>query len=139
VVYGLPDHPAEVKDLKQKFLRQIEEAEKASRLHSQIDSAIERAKGLVSNGNYAEAKSVVNSLPDQSDDLRQLKRNWLSQIQEVEQSARKATSENNDILQRLRRRGLNMEALRQVARENNIDMSNALQFNALLKAVEQQL
>jgi hypothetical protein len=84
---------------------------------------------------------LIRQLPDQPTELTELKKNLLGQIDEVEHSSRNATQEkeNTRIVSRLAAKGVNLMRLYEVARDNDIDVSNPVAFNALLKAVEEQM
>lgn len=138
VVRRLPDEPKELIELKRNLLGQIDAAEQQSQVHQRIEAALDKSKKLVGQGKFAEAKEAIRKLPDQPAELKDLKKNFLGQIEQVERDAKKATSENVEIMGRLARRGITAEVVLRIAKDNNVNTSNTLEFNALLKAIERQ-
>jgi tetratricopeptide (TPR) repeat protein len=139
VIRRLPDEPPELKNLKKNLLSQIDEAAEHSRLQERIEKAIEESKVLVEKGKYREAKDLIRRLPDEPPDLKDLKNNLLSQIEEVEMKVGGVNAENQEILKRLAGRNVNWGAVAQIAKDNDLDMSNPFALNALLKAIEKQI
>ena len=138
----LPDSPAEVSKLKRDFLAQIDEAERQQRegslMKSVVESAIKKSKEQIGKGDFSGARSTVQGLPDSPSDLRELKRNLLEQIDEVERSM-PSQSDVSDLMNKLTSRGIPMEAIAHIASENNVDLTNTAEFYALLQAIDKQL
>lgn len=97
VIRTLPDQPDEVADLKRDLLRQIGEVEEQSKLQKRIEEAIEKTKSLVSQGKFNEARRVIQALPDNPQDMFELKRNFLKQINDVEAQANAQAQLNQQI------------------------------------------
>jgi uncharacterized protein (UPF0335 family) len=100
---------------------------------------VEESKKLVGKGKFREAKDIIRQLPDQPSELKELKKNFLGQIEQVEQDANKIQAENKEILSRLSRRNIDWSKVGRIASDNNVDMSNPFAFNSLLKAIDEQL
>jgi vacuolar-type H+-ATPase subunit H len=139
VVRRLPDEPQDLKDLKRNLLGQIDEAEQHGQVQKRIEAAVEESKKLVGKGKFREAKDIIRQLPDQPSELKELKKNFLGQIEQVEQDANKIQAENKEILSRLSRRNIDWSKVGRIASDNNVDMSNPFAFNSLLKAIDEQL
>ena len=139
LVDQLPNFPDEVAKLKQSLRQQLEEAQGSARVQGQVTGAMNQVKAHVQHGRFDDARRVVRGLPDSPGDLAELKRSVLGQIDEAKRAWDAATSENARIMARLTSGGrtLNMEALSQLARDNNLDLTNPMELNALLKAIEQ--
>jgi len=86
VMRRLPDSPDELRDLKKNLLGQIDQAEEAMGLHQRIEAAIERSKKLVAEGDFRGARRVVRGLPDIPNELRELKKNLLDQIDQAKEA-----------------------------------------------------
>jgi hypothetical protein len=143
IIRGLPDAPADLKNLKSEWLKQIDEAERhaaeANQLNQQIEGVITKAKNFVGKGKFVDARQAVRDLPNTPAELKKLKSDLLSQIDDAEKHSKNAASENMAIMKRLADRGVDFAALGKIAQDNNVDMSNMLEFNAFLKAVERQI
>ncbi len=86
IINGLPDKPG-IDELKTNFLSQINQAQEAKRINHLIDNVIKEAKSLVEKGMFNRARQEVRRLPDQPDDVRQLKNNLFKQIDDAEDSS----------------------------------------------------
>lgn len=139
IIRALPSRPSDLQKLKDDLLKQIDEAEEMSRLRGKIDSTIEESKRLVGRGSFDEARRVIRNLPSSPNEMRQLKDNLLGQIDEVEKQAGNLPAENLELMRKLERRGISGAKIAAIANANNVDMTNAFEMNALLKAIDQQL
>lgn len=139
LVRELPDKPADISKLKADLLRQINDAEESAGLNDRIESAIEKSKKFVGNGQFDQARSAVRALPDRPSEVAKLKTDLLKQINDVEKSAGNVDADNKNMLKTLADKNIDLVALANVAKENDVDMSNAYQFNSFLKAVMQQV
>ena len=137
-ILDLPD-VADLKQLKAQFLSQIEDAKRDAAVHHKVDKAVEDAKRHVAAGRFRDARRAVDALPDQPDDLRALKRNFRSQIDEAESAWKRFEDENSTLRRNLSRRGVTSEAIANIAGLNDLDLSNPAAVNALLKAIEREL
>ena len=149
-IRGLPDTPADMKKLKSGLIGQVETVERQAaehdRLQRQVDQAIQETQRHVQNGNFWEARRSLDSLPDDPLEIKDLKKRLLSQVdtaesqhQEQEKIRSNSSSYIGPLLQKLSRKGVNMQAVAQFANDNNIDISDPVQFYQLLKAVDQQV
>ncbi|MEO8495243.1 MAG: hypothetical protein ABI614_09245 [Planctomycetota bacterium] len=129
----------ELESLRIECLREIDEAATAGLLKEQVGHAIEKSKSLVGKGKFAEAKKAIRDLPDSPADLRDLKKNFLGQIDDVEKQASRAGTENVQIMSRLAAKNIDISKLFELANQNNVNPGNALEWNGFLKAVERQL
>ena len=139
VVQQLPDTPEELKELKRNLLSQIDEAKERSNVNQRIEEAIEKSKKYVSQGKFRDAKRVIENLPDSPKELKDLKSNLLGQIRQAESTPQIAQEENNDLLMKLVNANVDLNKLTQIAKDNNLDMDNPMEFNALLKAIVKQV
>jgi DNA-directed RNA polymerase subunit RPC12/RpoP len=131
--------PENLKELKQNILRQIDESEEMSGMNRRIDQVLERTKGLVQEGKFDQARKAVRELPNAPAELSKLKDNVLDQIKDVENKWQEATRENMEILQRLGKKRVDMAAVLKCARDNNVNVANQIEFNALLQAIDRQV
>jgi hypothetical protein len=104
-----------------------------------IEDAVEHSKSCVAKGDFREARRVIQTLPDTPTDLRDLKQNLLRQIDDLENQFANVTQENVTLLEELTSIGVADAVLAQIARDNDIDMNNPFQFNALLRAAVNQV
>jgi hypothetical protein len=86
-IEGLPDLAA-APDFKPGCLAEIREIEDELRLNKQIDQAVASVKELVGKERFEEARRAVRALPDQPVKVQDLKKNFLRQIDEVEEQSR---------------------------------------------------
>jgi hypothetical protein len=140
---GIPDSPAEVRKIKQDFLSQIDRVEKqaqeAQQIRAKIDKAIANSKRYVEKGDFNRARREVRALPDSPSEVRTLKRNLLSQIDDAEQAQKGYWDEIRALLDKFERRGVDMAAVGKIAMDNNIDITDQAQFYGLLKAIDEKL
>jgi hypothetical protein len=87
VVNQLPDSPEEIKNIKKDLIEQINDAEKHSKLQDKIENVVEKSRTHVENGSFRKARSLVRSLPNSPDEVKELKENLLTQINDAEQQA----------------------------------------------------
>lgn len=80
IVHSLPDQPDEIRELKKNLTEQIDGAQNHFTLNQQIEQAIEKIKDLLDSGDFRGAMAVIHSLPNQPDEIRELKQNLSSQI-----------------------------------------------------------
>lgn len=139
LILDLPETPRELAVLKKNLVDQIAATEKQNRLHTEISAAIDASKALVARADFGGARSIISALPCQPKELTTLKNNLLEQIDDVEHQFAAAKAENNNLLGRLTRMGVNMSLLSKLVRESGVDEKNPVQFNAFLKAAVQQL
>lgn len=143
----LPDTPAELQKLKADLLQQVASVEgqamEHQRIQRQVDAVIEEVKRYVQNGNFSSARTAVNGLPAYPSELNELKRNLLSQIANAErqyqQTRQQVSRDSAAILERLSRRNIDLTAIPRIAKDNNIDIADPVQFYQLLKAIEEHL
>jgi hypothetical protein len=138
-VNALPDSPQEVKELKQNLLSQIREAEEQHGLQDKIDRAVAKSKEYVQKGDFASARREIRRLPDSPAEVKKLKRNLLSQIDDVEDDLKSVDRTINELIEKFNRRGVDWSAVAKIAQDNDVDISNKPQFAALLKAIDEQL
>ncbi|MGC9356357.1 MAG: trigger factor [Anaerolineae bacterium] len=86
-IRALPDSPPQIKELKQNLLGQIDEAEGQHELQERIEEVIEESKAYVAKGNFRQARRTVNALPDSPPQVKELKQNLISQINQAEKQA----------------------------------------------------
>ena len=138
-VRRLPDSEDELKKLKKQLLAQIDDAERSAAQHKKIQNAIDEAKKLVEGGKFKDARRAIQKLSDDGDEIRELKKKFLEQIDEVERSQRAVQEENTKLMSHLSSRRVDLSKIPELARANNIDVSNPYALNALLKAVKEQV
>ena len=90
----------------------------------------------VSAGKFDAARTEIRALPNSPADMVKVKQQFVSQIAEAETEYKAADAENLRIMSSLSARGLDVSRIPQIARENGVDMSNPMQLNALLKAIQ---
>jgi hypothetical protein len=81
----LPDGPDDLAKAKQQLLGQIESAE----LNRCVNTAADRVKQFVSEGNFQAAREAIERLPDRPDDLAKAKREWLRQVEACREAQKK--------------------------------------------------
>jgi WD40 repeat protein/soluble cytochrome b562 len=126
---------AEVEQLKKEALVWIDEVE---RLHTDVQLAIEECQRLIKHGRVAEARQVIERLPD-LDDLTEVKTNFLSQVDEAQREYEKKEAEASSMLDCFEAIGLSREGIEALARQNDVDPANVWEFHAFLRAVTEQL
>ena len=84
-INGLPDQPDDIRKLKANLLSQVDEVEERDKIQMKIEDVIAQVKMHLSRKDYRKARQTINGLPDQPEDIRKLKRNLLSQIDDVEE------------------------------------------------------
>ena len=90
VVRELPDEQDEIRELRAQLLEQIKEAENASLMNSMVEEAIETSQRLAGEGKFKEAAEVIRQLPDDQENLRELKKTLLGQIADVKKQKEKS-------------------------------------------------
>ncbi len=139
VVHRLPDEPSQVAELKKNLLSQIEESKGSYLLNQRIDAVMTAVQGHVVRGYFQAARKEVHRLPDGPPQVTKLKRDILGQIDGAEAQRSEMMGESDALLRRLRRRGLDINAIHRIGRDNNIDSRDPMQLYGLLKALERQL
>jgi len=137
--YSLPEKPAQIRELKQNLLKQIAEAEENYVDNAMIERTIEKAKAFVQKNEFDKAKSTVRSLPNKPAQIKELKQNFLGQINEAQENHKKVFKESSALLKRITDRGVKIDVITEIAKENNVDIGNVYQFYELLKAIERKL
>lgn len=136
---SLPDKPEEIKELKASLLGQLKEVEADFRLQKRIDSAIREAQRYAQGGDFKQARQAIQALPDAPQQLRDLKRNFLGQIDQAERESENAQQATSDLLRRLKARGIKQDVIARIASDNHINMNNPTEFYALLRAIDEQM
>jgi len=139
LVRSLPNSPDEVKELKENLLTQIDEAEQQAGIHKKIDEAIQQSRELVHQGKFSRARRKIRRLPDAHPEVKELKRELLSQIDEAEKEMSKITQSIDQMEELLKLQGINMDHIDKIAKDNDVDTSNPGDYYALLKAIVDQL
>jgi hypothetical protein len=88
VIDRLPDDVKDLATLKEQLRSQIDAAEESARLNKQIEEAVEKSKKHVEKGQFDQARCVIRTLPDSPDQVKELKKQLLSQIDGVEKQAK---------------------------------------------------
>jgi len=83
----LPNTP-DLAELKKNYLDQISNVENESKVGALVDDAVKRAKACIERGAYEEARKVIRKLPNTPSDLAELKKNYLDQINNVENESK---------------------------------------------------
>ena len=120
------------------FLHALAAHTVTERARHEIEELVKSAQEFVQEGKVEEARSLVETLPDQPENILEFKGQLLGQIEELEQRRTEATQEVSTILRVLSAAGLDENQINEIARENNVDRSNVFQFQALLNAILEQ-
>jgi len=83
-VDALPSDHKETKAFRLSILKQIDEAEDNARIKARLEPTIEKAGALVEQGRVGEARAEIQGLPDEPQQLLELKEMWLAQLDGVE-------------------------------------------------------
>lgn len=134
-IRSLPDSPNELIELKRNLLGQIDEAERQSGQQKVVDDAVKSAKQYVEKGDFPAARRVIERLPN-TPQMNELKRNFLSQINEAENGLKQ---EIRKLESRLQIRGITSSQIQTLASLNNIDSKNLGQYYGLLLAIDKQM
>ena len=137
LIQKLPGTPRELLDLKKNLLSQINEAQEQSKVHGQIEKVVKQSRTLVGQGKFKDARKSIRSLPDTPRDLVDLKKNLLGQVDEVEAGQQRVSEENAQLTKELTRRGVDLSTIHELAKMNNLDISDPNALNALLQAIKQ--
>ena len=137
-IRSLPDRPEDLKQLKSNLLGQIDEAAENATMKARIDAIIEDSKRLIGKSDYNGARRAVRNLPDRPAEVAQLKQSLLGQIDQVERDMKTAIDKATALLTKFQRKGVDMEAVSRIARDNDIDISNPMQLYSLLKAIDER-
>jgi hypothetical protein len=126
--------PYEVRD---KVLPQLDQAE----AHQKTENIVSQLRDLMAEDRFKEARCLLDDIPVHlSPDLAEVKQYLRGQIDEAESDYRKVESEIGDLMRKvsrkLARRGIDFTEL---ARQNNVDLSNKRQLYGFLKAIDRQL
>ena len=139
LIQKLPGTPRELLDLKKNLLSQINEAQEQSKVHGQIEKVVKQSRTLVGQGKFKDARKSIRSLPDTPRDLVDLKKNLLGQVDEVEAGQQRVSEENAQLTKELTRRGVDLSTIHELAKMNNLDISDPNALNALLKMISQHM
>ena len=138
-VRRLPESGDELVKLKERLLQQIDDAELSASQHRKIQGAIDEARALAEGGQFNEARRVIQRLLDDGNEIRELKKRFLEQIDEAERSLGLVQAENTALLEYLSSQAVDLDRIPELANTNQIDMSNPYALNALLKALKEHV
>lgn len=83
----IPDHKADhLVKFKKDMQHEVDEVVDQVLLNVIIEQTIAETKKLVGNHRFSEARTLIRNLPDQPDEVKQLKKNLLDQIKDAEDS-----------------------------------------------------
>lgn len=119
--------------------RQIDQAEEGFELQVRVTETVERAQELVNRGDFAAARAVIQDLPSAPKQMEAFKNEVMGNIERIEQASEKAKEENQHLLDRLLRLGIEREQIDQIAARHDFDTSVPLQFHDLLEQLVAQL
>lgn len=142
IIEQLPDQPQDLARLKAQLLSGISQAQEQSAVQQRIERAMERSKEHVARGDFAQARDVINGLPDHPSGLAQMKRDLLDQIAQVERQARQADEirrqfeQGVERIKRLVSQG-DFAGARRVARELPEDYQFAEAKRSILQQIDQ--
>lgn len=119
----------------QGFLRALAERCFTEHARMAIEEVVKSAQELVNNGRIDEARLMFETLPDEPEDILEIKRRLFDQLEELERSRGAAEQEVATILRNLAAVGIGEEKINEIVQENDVDRSNVWQFRALLNAL----
>ena len=93
-INSLPNEPKDIKELKTNYLRQVDEALKQKAINDLINRKMENVKKYFQSGDLIKAREEINSLPNEPEDIKELKANLLKQIKEQENIQKESVSIN---------------------------------------------
>jgi len=136
----LPDHPQQTKEVKDKLYRQVKDLEsqhnESKHMNDMVESALSKFKTCAENGDFAGAKEAINTLPDSPNQVRELKNNYLKQIEDAEKDIGDKISA---LTSELSSKGVDWERLGQIAVDNKIELKTPVQMYSFLNSVSKQL
>ncbi len=97
VIERLPDEPGDLAEVKAQLLEQVAGAAEMEQLNAQVERALSKSKAYAESGNFAAAKREIQKLPDDREDLRELKQSFLGQIRDAERNKVKMDALNGII------------------------------------------
>jgi hypothetical protein len=136
MVEQLPDEPPSLQEPRRRLLEQIGEAE---HLQERFSSTVEECTRLVGEGRFAEARDLVESLPDQPGALTEQKGKLHGQISEFEGQHARMREEVSEQLANLEAVGLSRGSVLELAREHDVQPDDVFRFHGFLEALQKQL
>lgn len=117
---------------------EIRRAHEASTVHERVQTATREAQRLVNQGLIAAARDEIQRIPDVPA-AAEMKANLLTQMDQAAQEMIRMKDEAADIIDKLEAMGISRSSIADVARQNGVDIDNALQLRSLLEAMRPHL
>ncbi len=96
---------------------------------------MEAVKKAIDKGDFAAAEKAISRVPDEPKERKEAKDALRKQVREIQDKWNSAKTENATLEQTLRWRNIDMFKVASLARQHNINTSNAIEYNGFLKAV----